>query len=37
MELIQTTCALSGLVCLMMALFSAKQMLRASLCGCTKK
>ena len=32
MELIQTTAALSGLACLMIALYSAKKMLRASLC-----
>ena len=28
MELIQTACALSGLSCLMMALFSVKRMLK---------
>lgn len=32
MELIQTMTALSGLACLMMALYSAKHLLRASAC-----
>lgn len=29
MELIQMSCALSGLTCLMLALFSAKKLLRS--------
>lgn len=33
MELIQTSCALTGLACLMLALFSVKKMLR-SYSGC---
>ena len=34
MELIQTGCALSGLVCLMLALYSVKSTLKASLRPC---
>lgn len=36
MELIQMSAALSGLVCLIMALYSFKNMLRASLCVCRR-
>lgn len=37
MELIQTSCAIAGLTCLMMALYSFKQLLRTSFRGCCHK
>lgn len=36
MELLQMSAALSGLACLLMALFSFKHLLKASLCSCGK-
>ncbi len=34
MEWIQMSAALSGIVCLMLALYSFKRMLKTSLCAC---